>query len=122
MRAAETWHHRPSDPFILHEFQKAAGSVPVHSSTTRPLTFSLVVGVYFHLNRGIQGKHVGRIPCCELRQHSVFWVRMPLLHKPSVRYRDKLASNHPVGSTRMDLPGWAAWVMCGAGCLVFGEA
>ncbi|PYH58893.1 uncharacterized protein BO96DRAFT_361729 [Aspergillus niger CBS 101883] len=43
------------------------------------------------------------------------WVRMPMLHKPSVRYRAKLASNHPVGSTRMDLPGWAAWVMCGAG-------
>ena len=49
MRAAETWHHRPSDPFILHEFQKAAGSVPVHSSTTRPLSFSLVIDVYFHL-------------------------------------------------------------------------
>ncbi|PYI08693.1 hypothetical protein BO78DRAFT_395556 [Aspergillus sclerotiicarbonarius CBS 121057] len=108
-RAMEPPPQRP----IPHGFQKTVRSKPVHS--TRPLSSRLTCPYRLTdvCDRGNE--------CLPYREsdHAILWVGMARMHPLVVRYRATLPSNHPVGSTRMDLPGRTAWVMGGGEIPVF---
>ncbi|PWY73086.1 hypothetical protein BO94DRAFT_239315 [Aspergillus sclerotioniger CBS 115572] len=96
-----------------HGFQKTVRTKAVHR--TRPLGSRLTCPPRLTdvCNRGKEHRQNRE------SDHDMLWDRMARVHPVVVDYRAQLPSNHPVGSTRMDLPGWAAWVMGGAGIPVF---